>query len=134
MTVSDQQVKNSFLSIGVRRVTLACFLVGSSRVLSDRFLSTGVRPVRLALLRAGRSRLTCGRPCRLVSGPFLWAGSRPGAHAEALRFTPTRQGEHTVTLVLAHDRSKWKYRARTRCSGQETANKSLHQPARGRTS
>ena len=96
--------ENNFLSIGVSPVTLACFPVASSRVVSDRFLSTGVRPVRLALLRAGRSRLTCGRPCRLVSGPFLWAGSRPGAHAEALRFTPTRQGEHTVMLVLAYDR------------------------------
>ena len=105
MSVSEQQVKDRYLSIGVRRVTLACFPVGSSSVLSDRFLSTGIRPVRLALLRAGPSRLTCGRSCRLVSGPFLLAGSRPGAHAEELRFIPTRQVEHTVTLVLAYDRS-----------------------------
>ena len=98
-------MKDRFLSIGVRRVTLACFPVGSSSVLSDRFLSTGIRPVRLALLRAGPSRLTCGRSCRLVSGPFLLAGSSPGARAEELGFIPTRQGEHTVTLVLAYDRS-----------------------------
>ena len=105
MTFSDHQVKDRFLSIGVRRVTLACFPVGSSSVLSDRFLSTGIRPVRLALLRAGPYRLTCGRSCRLVSGPFLLAGSSPGARAEELGFIPTRQGEHTVTLVLAYDRS-----------------------------
>ena len=104
MTVSDELVKDSFLSIGVRPVTPACFPVGSSRVVSDRFLSTGARPVPLALFRAGPSRLTSGRSSRLVSGPFVLAASRPRAPAEELRYIPTRQGEHTVMLVLAYDR------------------------------
>ena len=39
MTVSDQLVKDNFLSIGVSPVTLACFPVGSTRVVSGRFLS-----------------------------------------------------------------------------------------------
>ena len=105
MTVSDELVKDSFLSIGVRPVTPACFPVGSSRVVSDRFLSTGARPVPLALFRAGPSRLTSGRSFRLVSGPFVLAASRPRAPAEELRYIPTRQGEHTLLLVLAYDRN-----------------------------
>ena len=105
MTVSYQLVNDSFLSIGVRPVTLACFPVASSRVVSDRFLSTGARPVTLALFRAGPSRLTSGRSSRLVSGPFVLADSRPGAPADELRYIPTRQGEHTLMLVLAYDSS-----------------------------
>ena len=73
-------------------------------MVSGRFRSTGVRRVPLALFRAGPSRLTSGRSSRLVAGPFLLAGSRPGAPAEELRYIPTRQGEHTVMLVLAYDR------------------------------
>ena len=73
-------------------------------MVSDRFLYTSVRRVPLALFRSGPSRLTSGRSFRLVAGPFLSAGSRPGAPAEELRYIPTRQGEHTVMLVLAYDR------------------------------
>ena len=73
-------------------------------MVSDQFLSTGVRRAPLALFRSGPSRLTSGRSFRLVAGPFLLAGSRPGAPAEELRDIPTLQGEHTVMLVLAYDR------------------------------
>ena len=52
MTVSDQLVKNNFLSIGVSPVTLACFPVGSSRVVSGRFLSPSFGPAPLARLPA----------------------------------------------------------------------------------
>ena len=74
-------------------------------MVSDRFLSTGARPVPLALFRAGPSRLTSGRSFRLVSGPFVLAASRPRAPAQELRYIPTRQGEHTLLLVLAYDRN-----------------------------
>ena len=73
-------------------------------MVSDQFLSTGVRRAPLSLFRSGPSRLTSGRSFRLVAGPFLLAGSRPGAPAEELRHIPTLQGEHTVILVLAYDR------------------------------
>ena len=72
-------------------------------MVSGRFRSTGVRRIPLALFRAGPSPLTSGWSFRLVAGPFLLAGSRTGAPAE-LRYIPTRQGEHTVMLVLAYDR------------------------------
>ena len=48
MTVSDQLVKDNFLSIGVSPVTLACFPVGSTRVVSGRFLSHSFGPAPLA--------------------------------------------------------------------------------------
>ena len=73
-------------------------------MVSDRFLSTGVRRAPLALLRSGPSRVTSGRSTRLVAGPFLLSGSRPGAPAEELRYISTREGEHTVILVLVYDR------------------------------
>ena len=73
-------------------------------MVSDRFLSTGVRRAPLAVFRAGASRLTSSRSSRLVAGPFLLAGSRPGAHAGELLYIPTRQGEHTIMLVLAYGR------------------------------
>ena len=74
-------------------------------MVSGRFRSTGVRRVPLALFRAGPSRLTYGRSFRLVSGPFVLAASRPRAPAQELRYIPTRQGEHTLLLVLAYDRN-----------------------------
>ena len=73
-------------------------------MVSDQFLSTGVRRAPLALFRSGPSRLTSGRSFRHVAGPFLLAGSRPGAPAQELRDIPTLQGEHTVMLVLAYDK------------------------------
>ena len=73
-------------------------------MVSDQFLSSGVTRAPLALFRSGPYRLTSGRSFRLVAGPFLLAGSRPGAPAEELRDIPTLQGEHTVMLVLAYDR------------------------------
>ena len=92
-------------STGERQFPLDWCQSGHSRLLSSRIISRGVRPLPLAFFRAGPSRSTSGLSSRLVSGPFILASSRPGAPAEELGYIQTRQGEHTVILVLASDRS-----------------------------
>ena len=92
-------------SAGLKQFALDWCPSGHSRLLSRRILSRGVRSLPilsicvrrapLALFRAGHSRLTSGRSSRLVAGPFLLAGSRPGAPAEELRYIRTWHGEHT---------------------------------------
>ena len=88
MTVSDQLVKNNFLSIGVSPVTLACFPVGSSRVVSGRFLSHSFVPAPLARSPACHLDLFPAHSFWLLPAPVhpqrSWGISRPGRESTQL--------------------------------------------------
>ena len=88
MTVSDQLVKNNFLSIGVSPVTLACFPVGSTRVVSGRFLSHSFVPAPLARSPACHLDLFPAHSFWLLPAPVhpqrSWGISRPGRESTQL--------------------------------------------------
>ena len=88
MTVSDQLVKNNFLSIGVSPVTLACFPVGSTRVVSGRFLSHSFGPAPLARSPACHLDLFPAHSFWLLPAPVhpqrSWGISRPGRESTQL--------------------------------------------------
>ena len=88
MTVSDQLVKDNFLSIGVSPVTLACFPVGSTRVVSGRFLSHSFVPAPLARSPACHLDLFPAHSFWLLPAPVhpqrSWGISRPGRESTQL--------------------------------------------------
>ena len=136
--LSDQLDIDSFLSIGVRPVTLACFPVGSSRVVADRFLSTRVRPCLLALFRAGPSRLTSAVHLDLFPARFSWLVPAPVHPQTSCGISPPAGREYrNARAGVCQDYGD--PRARNRCSGRETTSKSMQRPAQhvvscGRTS
>ena len=99
-------------SAGLKPFALGWCPSGHSHLLSRRILSRGVRPFPVHRCPAGSSRLVSGRPLSIDLRSVISTCCRPvplgcfppRCTAEQLRYIPSRQGEHTVMLVLAYDR------------------------------